>query len=40
MACSAAGRHMVYFTFNDVELKNDLYNMYRFLVDHHIRVCK
>lgn len=40
MACNAAGRHMVYFTFEDTQLRDDLYNMYKFLSDNHITVGK
>lgn len=40
MACSATGRNMVYYSFGDVTLKNDIYNMYLFLANNQVTVCK
>lgn len=38
MACSAAGRDMVYFTFGDVTLRDELYQMSQFLAANEVTV--
>lgn len=40
MVCTVAGRDMVYFTFGDYELKNELHKIYMFLSEHQIKICK
>lgn len=40
MACNAAGRDMVYFTFEDGVLRDTLYNMYQFLSDNQLSIGK
>ncbi|XP_018570201.1 poly(ADP-ribose) glycohydrolase [Anoplophora glabripennis] len=38
MACSAAGRDMVYFSFGDEELRDELYNMHLFLANNRVTI--
>lgn len=38
MACALSGTSMAYFTFGDVELKNDIINMYNLLVRNNVTV--
>ncbi|KAJ8922080.1 hypothetical protein NQ315_008721 [Exocentrus adspersus] len=38
MACSAAGRDLVYFSFGDEELRDELYNMYLFLANNRVTI--
>lgn len=40
MACSAANRNMVYFTFGDKTLRDKMHNMYMFLAKHEITISK
>lgn len=40
IACNAAGRDMVYFTFGDTLLKDDLHDVFVFLAGNQITVCK
>ena len=40
MACALSETSMAYFTFGDTELKNDLINMYNFLVRNNVTVGK
>ncbi|KAK9695255.1 Poly (ADP-ribose) glycohydrolase (PARG) [Popillia japonica] len=38
MACSAARRHMVYYTFGDTDLEKTLYNLYVFIGNHNVTI--
>lgn len=38
MSCTEARRPVAYYTFNDIELKNDLIDMYNFLSKHNVTV--
>lgn len=40
MASNAAKRHIVYYTFENVELRNDIFGIHRFLAQHRVKICK
>ncbi|EEZ98465.1 Poly(ADP-ribose) glycohydrolase-like Protein [Tribolium castaneum] len=40
MACSASGRDLVYYSFGDVELRDEFYKMYMFLANNKITICQ
>lgn len=38
MACAAAGRNLVYYTFGDEDFRDKFYNIYIFLASKNIRI--
>ncbi|XP_044257907.1 poly(ADP-ribose) glycohydrolase-like [Tribolium madens] len=40
MACSASGRDLVYYSFGDVELRDEFYKLYLFLANKKITICQ
>ncbi|XP_072397640.1 poly(ADP-ribose) glycohydrolase-like [Diabrotica undecimpunctata] len=38
MACSAAGRHLVYYTFGNTEFRDEFYKMYTFLATNDVKI--
>lgn len=40
MVCCVTNRPLVYFTFGDVQLRDELYDMHRYLVSNKIKICK
>lgn len=40
MACNAANRDLVYFTFGDINLRDKICNMYTFLVQNQVTIGK
>lgn len=40
MVCCVTNRPLVYFTFGDKQLRDDFYDIYLYLVEHQIKICK
>lgn len=40
MACTASQRDLVYFTFGDLQLRDEFYEMYRFFNENNITISK